>query len=337
MPQAERFDIRERLDVRRTRFSGRRHHRSGIAGLNGVALREALRFRPDVVLSLHIVLSPAAWTIQRASGAPVVQYLHADEIRARPGLSRFAVRRAGAVVAVSAHTGKLALAAGADRATLHRIPNGVDLPSSSGEPRAARPTVVTVARLRERYKGHDVLLRAMPLIRERVPDAQWVVVGDGPLRHELERIAAEHGLAGHIRFTGETSDAERDAWLDRAHVFAMPARVPEGGVGGEGFGIVYLEAGAHGLPVVAGNVGGALDAVVDGETGLLVDPRDDAAVAEAVADLLLDRKRAEAMGSAGAVRARRFSWPAIAERVEDLLFEVAGRSEGSVRNAQALR
>jgi phosphatidyl-myo-inositol dimannoside synthase len=325
-PQAGLFDRHEALDVRRAQFSGRRHHRPAILGLNGLAFKEALRFRPDIVLSVHIVMSPAAWAIRRAIGAPTVQYLHADEIRGRPALTRFAVRQASAVIAVSTHTCKLALAAGTDPSRLHRIPIGVDLPVSSPVARASQPTVLTVARLRDRYKGLDTLMRAMPLIRARIPDAQWIVVGDGPLRQELEGLAAAYELDGRVRFAGEVSDAERDAWFDRAHVFAMPARLPSGGVGGEGFGIVYLEANAHGLPVVAGNVGGALDAVVHGETGLLVDPGDHTAVADAVSELLLDPGRAEALGRAGAARARRFAWPTIAERVEELLLQVARKA-----------
>jgi phosphatidyl-myo-inositol dimannoside synthase len=321
-PGAKLFDRGESLDVRRVPSSGRRQ-RLAIFLLNGLAVGEALRFRPGAVLSAHIVMSPAAWVIRRATGARTVQYLHADEIRTRPALAGFAVRHASAVVAVSEHTCRLAIAAGADPSRLHRIPNGVDLPASSQVARASQPTVLTVARLRDRYKGHDVLVRAMPLIRARVPDAQWVVVGDGRLRPELERLAAAYKLDGHVSFVGEVSDAERDAWLDRAHVFAMPARVPHGGVGGEGFGIVFLEANAHGLPVVAGNVGGALDAVVHGETGLLVDPDDHIAVADAVSDLLLDPQWADALGRAGAARAQQFSWSEIAERVEKLLHQVA--------------
>src|SRR5205085_5599291 len=87
-------------------------------------------------------------------------------------------------------------------------------------------------------------------------------------------------------------------------------------------GIVFLEAAAFGKPVVAGNVGGALDAVSDGETGLLVEPRDPEAVAEAICRLLLDRDLAARLGSAGAARARSFAWPAIAERVEELLLRL---------------
>jgi glycosyltransferase involved in cell wall biosynthesis len=88
---------------------------------------------------------------------------------------------------------------------------------------------------------------------------------------------------------------------------------------------VYLEANAHGMPVVAGNVAGAIDAVVDGETGLLVDPADHLAVGRALVDLLSDRGRAEELGRAGAERARGFAWPLIAERVERLLEDTARR------------
>jgi glycosyltransferase involved in cell wall biosynthesis len=106
----------------------------------------------------------------------------------------------------------------------------------------------------------------------------------------------------------------------------MPSRLRPGGSGGEGFGIVYLEAGAHGLPCVGGNVAGALDAVVDGETGELVDPRDHLAVAEAVSGLLLDSERARRMGEAAARHAAELAWPAVGERVEQLMLRTIGRA-----------
>jgi len=289
-----------------------------------------MRFRPDVVLSAHIVVAPAAVAIRRLTGVPFVQYIHADETRARPRLARFAVSRADAIVAVSRHARDLALGAGAPPGRTHVIPPGVDPPEQRpGEPSdepasptTGEPIVLTVARLSARYKGHDVMVRALPRILERVPTARWVVVGDGPLRPELERAAAAAGIEDHVRFEGALADDRRDAWLRRADVFVMASRLPAGG-GGEGFGIVYLEAAVHGLPVVAGNVGGSLDAVADGETGLLVDPADPVAVGDAVADLLVDRDRAQALGRAGAARAEGFAWPLIARRVEDLLMHLA--------------
>jgi phosphatidylinositol alpha-1,6-mannosyltransferase len=152
---------------------------------------------------------------------------------------------------------------------------------------------------------------------------QWLVIGEGSLRRSLESRAGSLGVARHISFLGAVPDAERDACLARSRVFVMPSRVPATGVGGEGFGIAYLEANAFGLPVVAGHEGGATDAVVDGRTGLLVDPRDHVAVADGVTDLLLDPSRAAELGRAGAARAREFAWPDVTRRVEDLVLRVA--------------
>jgi glycosyltransferase involved in cell wall biosynthesis len=83
------------------------------------------------------------------------------------------------------------------------------------------------------------MLEALTRVRARVPDVVWAVLGDGSLRREYERLAQKHRLDGQVQFLGSVSDAERDAWLDRARVFVMPSRVPEGG-GGEGFGIAYM-------------------------------------------------------------------------------------------------
>lgn len=301
-------------------------HRSAIAALNAVAAVEALPFRPAAVLSAHIVTAPAAALIGGTLRVPFVQYLYAEEVGVRPGLAAFALRRAAAIIAISSYTRELAVGAGAEPARVRLIPPGVDLPDASGgAAKAPRPTALTIARLRDRYKGHDVMLRALPLIRARVPDIEWVVAGDGPLRPGLERAAADQRLQDAVRFLGPVSDDERDRWLRGAHVFTMPSRVPAGGFAGEGFGIVYLEAAAHGLPVVAGEVGGALDAVVHGETGVLVDPNDHIAVAEAVVRLLLDPERARALGAAGARRARGFAWPEVARRVEEVILELVDR------------
>ncbi len=201
------------------------------------------------------------------------------------------------------------------------VPVGAERPIDPPPRNGGRPTFVTIARLQDRYKGHDVLTNALALVRARVPDVEWVVIGDGPLRVDLEALARSAGVADSVRFLGAASDELRDRWLRRADLLAMPSRLPGGGMAGEGFGIVYLEAGAHGKPVVAGNVAGALDAVADGESGLLVDPTDARAVADAIATLLLDRELAQRLGRTGAQRARGFAWPVIAERVEAVLLE----------------
>ncbi len=291
------------------------------AALNAAALREAARVRPDVTLSAHIVTSPAAAVIRRGLGGRTVQYFYAKEIGNKPRLARFAARRADVGISISSYTSALLREHGASPRALRLIAPGVDLPPDAAPLPARRPTFVTIARLADRYKGHDVVIRALGLIRERVPDVEWVVIGDGPLRAELEQLARAHGVEDAITFLGAVSDAERDSWLRRADLLAMPSRLPDGRLAGEGFGIAYLEAGAVGKPVVAGGVAGALDAVVDGETGLLVDPTDPAAVGEAVARLLLDPALARRLGAAGARRAQGFAWPVMVHHVQALLEE----------------
>jgi phosphatidylinositol alpha-1,6-mannosyltransferase len=315
---ARRFDGEGELVTRRVGAHAA-GGRGRLLALNAAGLRRALRFRPDVTLSAHVVTSPAAAAIRRVLGARTAQYFYANEILGKPRLSALAAARADLVVAISSYTASLIAATGAAPANLKLIPPGVDLPSDARALPAGRPTVLTIAQLKHSYKGHDVLIRALPGVRARVPDVEWVVIGEGPLRPRLEELARSSGIADSVRFLGAVSDMERDLWLRRADVLAMPSRLA-----GEGFGIAYLEASAHGKPVLAGNVGGPLDAVADGVSGLLVDPTDPAAVEAALTRLLLDRELAQRLGRDGAARARDFAWPVIGARVQEALLELGG-------------
>jgi phosphatidylinositol alpha-1,6-mannosyltransferase len=320
---AAEFDARQAHAVTRV-TAPQQVRRARTASLNRRAFDVASEFRPDLILSAHIVTSPAAAVLRRLRRVPVVQYVYAKELGAKPWLARFALRSADRVIAISRYAAQLAREHGGRPDTMDLITPGVDLPAGPIERTPAeRPTMLTVSRLEDRYKGHDILIRALPLIRAQVPDLEWVVLGEGPLRPGLERMAAANGVNGAVRFLGAVSDGERDHWLRSAHVFAMPSRLPAGGFAGEGFGIVYLEANAHGMPVVAGNVAGALDAVVDGETGVLVDPADHIAVARGATRLLSDPDWAAQLGRTGLDRAQGFTWPVISRKVEDLLLDVA--------------
>lgn len=305
--------------------------RLAVGALNAIALARAMASRPNAVLSGHVVTGPSALAIQGLLGVPAIQFLYAMELGERPSLTRVVTQRARASLAISAHTQREAVALGAPAERVHLVLPGVDPPTGSSsllvERQTDPPTIVTVARLEDRYKGFDVMIKALPLVRARVPDARWVVVGEGSLRAELEAMAASLDVADCITFTGRLDDEARDGWLDLAHVFAMPSRLLPGGRGGEGFGIVYLEAGAHGLPCVAGNVGGSVDAVVDGETGLLVDPTDHVAVAGAITELLLDSGLRTRLGDAGRARAKKLSWAHMAEQVDDLIERVVAEAK----------
>jgi phosphatidylinositol alpha-1,6-mannosyltransferase len=191
---------------------------------------------------------------------------------------------------------------------LDRLAPGVDTatfnPKNSGSAVRAvygltdRPVIVCVSRLVPR-KGQDILIRALPLVRRAIPDAALLLVGSGPHQSTLERLAAASGVADHVIFTGPVRWSELPDHYAAGDVFAMPCRTRRAGLDVEGLGIVYLEASATGLPVVAGDSGGAPDAVRDGETGFVVGGRDVDATAERLVALLCDQTLAHRMGAAG--------------------------------------
>jgi phosphatidyl-myo-inositol dimannoside synthase len=300
-------------------------HPAHIGLLNASAAWCGLRHRPAVVLNLHVATAPSAVALTRFCGVPYVQVIYGKELARRPRLVRAALRYADTVVAVSNWTADVARSSWPSIQPVV-IPGGVDLPGDRHSPRSQSPTIITVSRLSDRYKGHDVMLRALPLVADRVPDVRWVVVGDGPLRALYAAVARGLGVSSRVTFTGRVSDTERDRLLSEAWVFAMISRLTRAGAG-EGFGIVYLEAAARGLPVVAGDVAGARDAVIRGQTGLLVDPNNPAAVAEVLVRLLTDQTLADRMGRAGRKFAERHSWRDIADRygsvLNDILFKRA--------------
>lgn len=182
-----------------------------------------------------------------------------------------------------------------------------------------RPVVACVSRLVPR-KGQDVLLQALPRVRRCVPDTVLLLVGGGRYRRQLAAMAAKLGVSAAVVFTGGVPHDELPAHYAAADVFAMPCRTRRAGMDVEGLGIVYLEASACGLPVVAGNSGGAPDAVRDGETGYVVDGRDVAAVADRLVQLLTDPALRARMGTAGRAWVERsWRWDLMAARLHQLL------------------
>ncbi|MGY1785727.1 glycosyltransferase family 4 protein [Geodermatophilus sp. SYSU D00698] len=182
------------------------------------------------------------------------------------------------------------------------------------------PVVVCVSRLVPR-KGQDVLVAAWPQVLARHPGARLLLVGGGPDEARLRRAVADRRLGDSVVLTGPVTPDRLPEHYAAGDVFAMPCRTRRGGLDVEGLGMVYLEAAAVGLPVVAGTSGGAPEAVRDGETGTVVpDPRSPDAVAAAVTALLDDPARARAMGAAGRVWVeRRWSWTTIAAQFAGLL------------------
>ncbi|MCW2541850.1 MAG: glycosyl transferase group 1 [Frankiales bacterium] len=321
-PGSAAWDARSSLDIHRASNEPRGGRRA-ISKLNALALRRALSFRPTVVLSMHVRCGWSAWAIRLLTRARWVQYYHAKEIAAFPSSARLSARGADRNIVVSSYTKQLLQAAGRPELRSQIIPPAVTIADVAGlagrapamsvalqesATRDADPLLLTVSRMADPYKGHDVIIKALPLILAEFPRTRWLVAGDGSNRADLERDVDDAGLADHVEFLGFVDDEQRQALFTTADLFVLPSRVPRDHPGGEGFGIVYLEAAANGLPVVAGNLGGAVDAVADNRTGLLVDPTDPRAVAEAILRLARDPAERKSLAAQGPAWAATFSW-----------------------------
>jgi phosphatidylinositol alpha-1,6-mannosyltransferase len=262
----------------------------------------ALRsLRPDRVLVGHA--HPRLLAAAGLFGRPYALIAHGNDFLAaqgrwhRPLFNRL-VRNAEPLIANSRATADRLRSLGRDVATV--VPPGADperfTPRAS--PSGAVPTLLTVSRLVPR-KGIDTVLRALPALRSRWPDLRYRIAGDGPDRERLEALAEKLALGGAVDFVGHVADPLLPALYRDATLFVMPVREEQAEASVEGFGIVYLEAAACGLPVIAGDSGGAAEAIVDGQTGLLVPPDDPARLAETALRLLDDEPLRQRMGAAG--------------------------------------
>ncbi|MEV6659038.1 glycosyltransferase family 4 protein [Nocardia fluminea] len=280
-------------------------------------------------------LAAMAPMLRRAGAERILASTHGHEVgwSMLPG-SRQVLRSIGehtdVVTYVSKYTrGRFASAFG-PRAALEHLPPGVDPtefrpdPAAREELRARyglgeRPTVLCLSRLVPR-KGQDMLIVAMTEIRERVDGAVLVIAGGGPYETRLRALAEALGVQDSVVFTGRVPSSELAAHHTIADVFAMPCRTRGAGLDVEGLGIVFLEASATGVPVVAGDSGGAPETVREGETGIVVHGRSVPQISDAIVELLTDRDKAAEMGAAGrAWVERNWHWDRQGARLRELL------------------
>ncbi|QNI07508.1 glycosyltransferase family 4 protein [Mycobacterium kubicae] len=278
------------------------------------------------------LLAPRA---RQAGATRVLASTHGHEVGwSMLPVARSVLRRIGegtdVVTFVSRYTRSRFAPAFGPAASLEYLPPGVDSdrfhPDASARAElrqryglGERPTIVCVSRLVPR-KGQDMLIKALSAVRRRVDGAALVIVGGGPYLDTLRKLAHDCGVAEHVTFTGGVPGAELPAHHAMADVFAMPCRTRGGGMDVEGLGIVFLEASATGVPVVAGDSGGAPEAVQHNKTGLVIDGNSTAEVAEAITELLTDPDRAAAMGAAGRDWVRsQWRWDTLATRLAGLL------------------
>ncbi|MEU3494907.1 glycosyltransferase family 4 protein [Kitasatospora cineracea] len=280
------------------------------------------------------LMAPA---LRRAGAARLLGMTHGHEAAwAQLPVSAQLLRRIGAGTDVLTYLGeytrsRIARAVGPDAAArMVQLPPGVDestfRPDSGGDAVRARlglserPVVVCVSRLVPR-KGQDTLIRALPRVLAAQPDAVLLIVGGGPYRAELEKLVDTVGVRSSVVFTGAVPWEELPAHYGAGDVFAMPCRTRRGGLDVEGLGIVYLEASATGLPVVAGDSGGAPDAVREGETGYVVPGvGGEELLAQRLVRLLGDEGLRREMGEAGRKWVHEaWRWDMLAERLTGLL------------------
>jgi phosphatidylinositol alpha-1,6-mannosyltransferase len=285
----------------------RRYRAFGGSRLGMLAAAAATRARADLVFTTHIALGPVA-RLLRGPGTRLVQFIHGIECwRPLPAHHRAGLAVTDAILSNSAFT----LARFTDyNPAIRAIPSRVcwlgapaDRTAIEEEP-PPRPdgrglSALIVGRMcgEERYKGHEELIAVWGQVRRACPEARLDVVGDGNARPALEAQARRLGLVdtGAVRFWGRVSDAELRERYRAAKVFAMPSR-------GEGFGLVYLEAMAFGLPCVASLDDAAREVIADGETGLLVRYGDREGLARALVDLFTDEEKRARLGRAGRAR-----------------------------------
>jgi len=296
----------------------------------GVLARELSAPPPDLVLEdVNKVPCFAPWFTKAPVGLIVPHLFGATAFREAPFpvalyvlLLEALIPRAYAhahVLAISESTRDDLVRRGIPSARVTVVHCGLDHATYARDPavrKSARPTILFIGRVR-RYKGLGWVLASLPRVLRQVPDARLVVVGDGPYLAELRVEAARRGLAHAVEFRGFLPAAEKVRALQEAWVLVQPS--PK-----EGWGLTVVEAGACGTAVVAADSPGLRDSVKRDETGLLVPYEDEAAMAESLARVLLDRGLCDRLAAAGVEWAARFTWPDCARRSLDALLAGAG-------------
>jgi len=287
----------------------------------------------DVLLIAHINLLPLAALIRcLRPRMPIILFVHGIEVwnlptfRRRKWYEPLLVKCLTRVASVSQFTADImAREFRVPKSKFRLLPNAVDsgetpatLPAASPGKPAGTPTILSVARLNrvDRAKNFDKVIRAVALFSERLPQVRYEIVGDGDLRPELEALARELKIDHQIHFLGRLSDTELASAYERASVFIMPSTK-------EGFGIVYLEAWQHGVPVICADVGAPKELIDDGVDGFAVDPENIEMVADRLERILSDKERSLRMGANGRHKVEtRYSNASFRANLDQILDEV---------------
>ncbi len=346
----EKVDQNLKYEIKRVPLLGRRYIRS-IPFLQQIIGFFFLYYyvvvnKPDVVLFITEEAESVGGLVSkfvkfrsvvRVAGSGIVTCFHGTGFNKRilkyPMSALY--EKAERVIAVSNYTKSLLEGIGVDNKKIRVIYNGVkstflDSPVNKENIELLRKkygirdkdlVMVTIARVLPR-KGQDHVIRALPGILKKVPDLKYMIVGEGKYRHEFEKLADSLGVSGHVVFTGGVENSSVIDFLDLSDLFIMPNRAWNNKV--EGLPNAIIEASARGRAVIAGNHSGSVEAVVHGETGLLVDSTEPEKIGEAVTEILTDKKKMVKYGKKGREFIRsNFQEDIMIKNYIDLLEEVA--------------
>ena len=286
-----------------------------------LTLKISIKERIDVIqCGVPLPVSLVAFILKLFLGKKYIVYTYAMDV-IRPQRSWFrkkmlsiGLKNADVIFTISEYTKHKLLDLGISNQKIVKIPMGVDSKKFNPDvdPKKIekkynlenKKVILTVGRLVER-KGQDKVIKAMPKILEKVPNAVYLIIGEGEYKPKLKELIEELNLEKQVIFTGYVPNQKLPVYYNACDIFIMPSReIPEEG-DAEGFGIVYLEANACGKPVIGGKSGGIPDAIIDGKTGLLVDPHSEKEIAQAVIKLLIDEEYRKKLGKNGLERVRR--------------------------------
>jgi phosphatidyl-myo-inositol dimannoside synthase len=338
---AIREDIGPRIRRRPAVFTAKGKYLRA-AAWSAAILEIMVREQPKIVQLATAGEGPLGLWLRRWCRLPFVVYAHGNEVLNAMKMNgqklRAGLQGADRVLAVSQFTANLVQKAGVspDRIVIvhpgcdsdHFQPLGprMDLRQKLLGDRYKDKVILSVGNLVAR-KGHDMVIRALPRLREIVPEVVYVIVGQGSHRIQLENLAMRFGVRDRVVFAGCVSVEDLPDIYALADVFVMPSREQLDVCDVEGFGLVFLEASACAKPVIGGRSGGIPDAIVDGVTGLMVDPHDAEDIANALARVLCNSDLATRWGRQGRTWVvKSFGWARVADQVQEILQSVLQKS-----------
>jgi len=277
-------------------------------------IQSILTERPRIIFAGHVNFAFLAYSFARIINAKLVTFIYGvDVFEPLSMLRRYALHQSNSVISISQFTAQQSIEVnGVTPDQIHILNNCLDPQFAElcqkklccNESRTQKLSLLTVARMSraERYKGHEYVIRALPTLLQKFPNLVYDVVGGGDAQPELEELAKQYGVDQAICFHGVVSDAQLKQLYEQATVFIMPSRR-------EGFGFVFLEAMAFGVPVIGGNQDATPEVILDGKTGYLVDPTSVEQIIVATSHLLSDSELHKSMSEAGLVHVLdRFSY-----------------------------